>query len=94
MKFKIYKPTKSAMQSGKKNTKKWLLELVEENNIRSVSPITGWISASNTSSQLRFEFSNKEDAVKFAESKNFHYQIEEPKTSSIKKKSYTANFIS
>jgi ETC complex I subunit conserved region len=94
MKFKIFQPAKSAMQSGKKNTKKWLMVPLEENNIRSANPLTGWISAADTSSQLRFEFINKEEAIKFAENKKFEYEIHEPKVPSVKKKSYAANFTS
>lgn len=92
MKVKILRPTKSAMQSGKKNMKKWLMLPVEENDIRSINQTMGWISADNTSSQLRFEFSNKEDAVKFAQEKGFEYEIIEPKTATVKQKSYAANF--
>lgn len=92
MKVRIYKPAKSAMQSGKKNTKKWLVVPIEETKIRSVSTITGWISASDTTPQLHFEFSSKEEAIKFAESRGFKYEIDEPEISTIKKKSYAANF--
>ena len=94
MKFKIYKPAKSAMQSGRKNTKKWLMESVDENGIRSLNPLMGWVSASDTSSQLKFEFVSKEEAVKFAKSKNFQFEVEEPQVSVLKKKSYAANFTS
>jgi hypothetical protein len=92
MKVKIFRPTKSAMQSGKRNTKKWLMEPIEEKNIRSISPITGWVSASNTSSQLGFIFESKEEAITFAEKSRFEYQVEEPKNLVVTKKSYTANF--
>jgi hypothetical protein len=92
MKFKIYKPTKSAMQSGRKNTKKWLMKPIEESGVRSVNSLTGWISASNTNSQFHFEFLNKEAAIKFAESRNFDYEISEPKSATLKKKSYAENF--
>ncbi len=92
MKFRIYKPTKSAMQSGKKNTTKWLLEPISKTNERSINPVMGWISADDTSSQLRFKFSNKESAINFAKSRNFEYEIYEPNISSPKKKSYAANF--
>lgn len=92
MKVKIFRPAKSAMQSGKQGNKKWLVTPIEETNIRSISPLTGWVSASDISSQFRFEFLNKEDAVKFAESQNFEYEVEEPKLPSIKPKSYSANF--
>lgn len=92
MKFRIFQPTKSAMQSGKKNSKKWLMLPIENNAIRSVNPITGWISASNTSSQFRFEFSTKDEAISFAEKRGFHFEVEEPKLATIKPKSYAANF--
>jgi hypothetical protein len=92
MKFRIYKPAKSAMQSGRKNTQKWLLVPIEEENIRSVNPLMGWVSAKDTSSQIRFEFADKEEAIKFAENRNFEYEVEEPKSPTIKQKSYAANF--
>lgn len=92
MKVKIFRPTKSAMQSGKRNTKKWLMEPVEEKNIRSINPVTGWVSASNTSSQLGFVFESKEEAIKFAEKSEFEYEVEEPKKMLVTKKSYAANF--
>ena len=94
MKFKIYQPTKSAMQSGRRNSKKWLMEVVDENGVRSLNPLMGWVSASDTSSQLKFEFVSKEEAVKFAKSKNFQFEVEEPKVAVLKKKSYAANFTS
>ena len=93
MKFKIFQPAKSAMQSGKKNIKKWVMLPIEESSIRSVNPLMGWIAASNTSSQLRFEFTNKEEAINFAESKKFEYEVCEPKALEVKKKSYAANFL-
>lgn len=93
MKFRIFKPAKNAMQSGKKNSG-WKMLPIEETNIRSVNPLTGWISAQNTSSQFRFEFSCKEDAIKFAEESGFEYQVEEPHNQTVKPKSYAANFTS
>ena len=80
------------MQSGKKNTKKWLVMPLEDHNTRSVSQITGWISSDDTSTQLKFEFATKEDAVNFAKNHRFEYEVEEPQTSTVKKKSYAENF--
>jgi len=94
MKVKILRPTKSAMQSGKKNTKKWLIKPVEDETLHSINPLMGWVSANNTNSQLGFEFSTKEEAIEFAKSQNYEFEVVEPKTSSIKQKSYTANFTS
>jgi hypothetical protein len=92
MKVRIYRQNKSAMQSGKANTKKWLVAPLEENNSRSLNSLMGWVSSNNTKNQLRFKFSTKEDAVKFACDSGFEYQIEEPKTMALKPKSYAANF--
>ncbi len=92
MKVKIFRPTKSSMQSGKRNLKKWLVEPIEKEDIRSINPLMGWVSASSTLSQFRFEFSNKEEAINFAKERNFEFEIHDPKISSIKPKSYSANF--
>ena len=92
MKARIYRQTKSAMQSGKQNAKKWLLVVVEENNSRSINPLMGWVSSSNTQTQLKFEFQTQEDAIKFAHQQNFDYEVIEPQNSTIKPKSYAANF--
>lgn len=91
-KFRIYQPTKSAMQSGKKNSKKWLMLPLEKETVRSINSLTGWTSANNTNSQLHFEFISKEEAIKFAQSQGFEFEVSEPKTTSVKKKSYAANF--
>jgi hypothetical protein len=92
MKFRIFQPTKNAMQSGKVNSKKWLMVPIAEDNIRSIDPIMGWTSAADISTQLNYEFSTKEDAVKFAEESNFEYAVEESTVATIKKKSYAENF--
>lgn len=80
------------MQSGKKNTKKWLMLPLEESKTRSISNITGWVSSNDTSTQLKFEFASKEDAINFAKDRGFEYEVEEPQNSTIKKKSYAENF--
>ena len=94
MKVKIFKPTKSAMQSGRANSKKWLLVPMEENDSRSIGKLMGWVSSNNTATQMRFEFSTKEEAIDFAKLEKFEYEVIEPKQSSLKVKSYAANFTS
>ena len=94
LKFRIFQPTKNAMQSGKKNTQKWLMLPIEQEKIRSVNELTGWISADNTSSQLRYEFPCKEDAINFAENSGFKFVVEEANKPKIKPKSYASNFTS
>lgn len=93
MKFLIQPQSKSAMQSGKKNTKKWLMTLIEENNSRAITPTMGWVGSNNTNTQLQFHFSNKEQAIAFANSKGFEYVVIDQKKSSITPKSYASNFL-
>jgi hypothetical protein len=93
MKFLIYRQSKSAMQSGKKNAKKWLMTLVEESNSRSISAPLSWVASSDTSSQLKFSFSSKEQAIEFANSKAYEFEVLDSHEQIIKPKSYANNFL-
>ena len=90
-KVKIYKPAKTAMQSGKRNTKKWLLEFDTLDN--QVNPLMGWESSIDTMSEVKLEFSSKEEAINYAKKNNMDYYIVEPEKSEIVKKSYAENFL-
>ena len=90
-KAKIYKPTKTAMQSGSRNTKKWLLEFDTLNT--GVNPLMGWVTSKDTMSEVKLEFSTKEQAVNYAKKNNINYNIIEPKERKIIKKSYANNFL-
>ena len=63
-KAKIYKPTKTAMRSGNRNTKNWLLEFDTLNT--GIDPLMGWVSSKDTMSQVVLEFLNKESAINYA----------------------------
>ncbi|GDX36301.1 MAG: hypothetical protein RL769_842 [Pseudomonadota bacterium] len=91
--FIIHHQSKSAMQSGKKNTKNWLMTPKEQFNHRSISSDMGWISSNNTSSQLKFTFKTKEDAIAYANKMNYQFEIIDSHSSSIKPKSYANNFL-
>ena len=88
---KIYKPTKTAMQSGGGNTKKWLLEFDTLNT--GINPLTGWETSKDTMSEVKLKFSTKEQAVNYAKKNNIDYYIVEPQRSKIIKKSYADNFL-
>ena len=59
-KAKIYKPAKTAMQSGKRNSKQWLLEFDTLN--LSVNPLMGWMSSKDTLSEIKLKFESKNEA--------------------------------
>ena len=90
-KAKIYKPTKTAMQSGTRNSKNWLLEFDTLNT--GINPLTGWETSKDTMSQVKLEFSTKEQAINYAKKNNVDYYILEPEKESIIKKSYSDNFL-
>ena len=79
------------MQSGKRNTKKWLLEFDTLNT--GINPLTGWETSKDTMSEVKLEFSTKEQAINYAKKNNVDYYIIEPQEHKIIKKSYTDNFI-
>ena len=90
-KAKIYKPTKTAMQAGTRNTKKWLLEFDTLNT--EVSPLMGWESSKDTMSEVKLEFPSKEKAINYAKKNNVDYYVVEPEKRKIIKKSYSDNFL-
>jgi hypothetical protein len=91
MKVKIYRPTKNTMQSGKANTKFWLLEPMPESE-RFIEPIMGWTASGDTPQQLRLKFPTKEKAIEFAQRAGHDYVVVEPKLAQLQRKSYAENF--
>ena len=90
-KAKIYKPAKTAMQSGMRNTKNWILEFESMN--KATNPLTGWISSKDTISEVKMKFSTKELAIAYAKKNNIKYKVIETKKRSFIKKSYADNFL-
>ena len=90
-KAKIYKPTKTAMQSGTRNTKNWLLEFDTLNT--GINPLMGWESSKDTMSEVKLEFSTKEKAINYAIKNDIDYYVIEPQKRKIIKKSYSDNFL-
>ena len=89
-KVKIYKPSKTAMQSGKGNSKNWLLEFETLN--KGINPLMGWETSQDTMSEVRLEFSTKEQAINYAKKNNLNFYVIEPQERKLIKKSYSENF--
>ena len=90
-KAKIFKPSKTAMQTGKRATKKWFLEF--DTLDTQVNPLMGWESSVDTMSEVKLEFSSKDEAINYAKKNNLDYYVIEPEKSKIVKKSYSDNFL-
>ena len=79
------------MQSGKRNTKNWLLEF--DTLDTGINPLMGWETSKDTMSEVKLEFSSKEQAINYAKKNNIDYYIIEPQKRKIIKKSYADNFL-
>ena len=78
------------MQSGSKKYNKWIIEFITEQP--GTNPLMGWESSTDTLSELKLEFSSKENAIEYAKKNKIDYELIEPKIRKINKKSYADNF--
>ena len=79
------------MQSGTRNTKNWLLEFDTLNT--GINPLMGWESSKDTMSEVKLEFSTREQAINYAKKNDIDYSVIEPQKRKIIKKSYSDNFL-
>ncbi len=92
MRARIFKPAKTAMQSGKAKSDRWVLEFVNTDASRKSDPLMGWISTNDTSSQVRLTFDTREEAIAYANREGLVFSVEDPRPSKRLVKSYSANF--
>lgn len=91
MAARIFKPAKTAMQSGFARTKDWVLEY-EPEAPREIDPLMGWTSSRDMKSQIRLSFASMEEAIDYARRNGLAYKVSEPQTRSAVRKSYADNF--
>lgn len=90
-KARIYRPAKTAMQSGRAKTHDWRLEY-DAAAARFVEPLMGWTGSSNTLGQLSLSFPTKEEAIAYAQEHQLDYEVEEPGPRVIPRRAYADNF--
>ena len=91
MKAKIYKPSKTAMQSGRSKYNKWVLKFSDKKN-QLKDTMMGWNGGSITVSQIELKFSSKEEAVNYAKKNSIDYEVLETSERKVINKSYADNF--
>lgn len=89
---RIYKPAKTATQSGRAKARHWLLEM-EPRSPKEPDPLCGWIGSDDTEQQIRITFPSKEAAITFAERNGLEYRVYDPHARVVRPKSYAENFI-
>jgi hypothetical protein len=88
---RIFRPAKTAMQSGRARTRKWLLAF-EPATRRQPDPLMGWTSAEDTLNEVQLRFETMDEAVAFASKNGLDYTVIPPQDSVDKPKSYADNF--
>ncbi len=78
------------MQSGNAKNNKWILEFITEDPTK--NPLMGWESSSDTLTELKLEFSSKNNAIDYAKKNKIDFEIIDEKKRKIIKKSYSDNF--
>ncbi len=89
---RIFRPTKTAMQSGRAKTHYWQVEFVPGAR-EEPDPLMGWAGSPDTLNQVRMRFATKEEAIAFAEREGYAYTvIEDRPAKAPRPKSYSDNF--
>ena len=88
---RILQPARSAMQSGRAQTKKWVLEY-EPASRRDPDPLMGWASARDTLNEVKLRFDTLDEALAFAKKHGLEYTLIEAHEPTPKAKSYADNF--
>ncbi len=86
----IYKPDKTAMQSGRA-LDRWVL-VFERASKRQTDPLMGWTSTDDTRAQVVLRFDTKDEAVAYAKSHGIPYRVREAAPRRRVKKAYADNF--
>jgi hypothetical protein len=90
---RIYKPAKTAMQSGTAKTHYWVLEH-EPSSAREIDPLMGWTSSGDMNTQVTLRFETRDEAVAYAEKHKIPYQVFDEQLRAARPKSYSDNFRS
>jgi hypothetical protein len=91
MTARIFRPAKTAMQSGAAKTRRWMLEY-EPEVAREIEPLMGWTSSADMRRQVQLVFDTREEAIAYAERNGISYRVQEANDPAPKRLSYSDNF--
>ncbi len=72
----IYRPVRSAMTSGKRCTRNWVLEFERRTPPR-IEPLMGWTAGDDTLVQVKLTLASCAAAVAYAEREGIDYRVRE-----------------
>jgi hypothetical protein len=88
---RIFKPARTAMQSGKAASGGWVLEYEPERR-PTADPLMGYTSSTDTRRQVRLTFAGRDQAIAYAERNGIPYRVVPAHETAQKKLSYSENF--
>lgn len=91
MQARIYRPAKTAMQSGRGKTKDWVLELASDAK-RSSDPLMGWTSVDDMAGQVKLRFETRAQAIAYAKREGLTFTVQDEVARKRLVKSYSENF--
>ncbi|KAI5117456.1 hypothetical protein M0805_005833 [Coniferiporia weirii] len=91
---RVYKPTRSTMQSGGARGEKWRIDFdILQGGGRWENPLMGWASSADYVQGTRLSFRSKEDAIHFAEKQGWDYFIQPDTVKRVPPKNYSENYL-
>jgi hypothetical protein len=88
---RIFRPAKTAMQSGKAKTRNWTLAF-EPGAARLSDPLMGWTQTTDMDGQVHLSFETREEAVAYAQRRGIPFEVQaDPETKRVIK-AYADNF--
>lgn len=93
MTARIYRPARTAMQSGKGKSRQWVL-VHDSETPRSIDPLMGYTSSSDTRQQIKLSFDTLEAAEAYAQKNGIAYTVQPAHEATPKRVSYPDNFRS
>jgi hypothetical protein len=91
MTARIYRPAPNAMQSGRGNSKHWVLEH-EQSTPREIEPLMGYTASTDTRTQVKLTFETLAEAEAYAQRNGIAYSVQPERTVAPKRTSYSDNF--
>ncbi|MFZ5709460.1 MAG: ETC complex I subunit [Pseudomonadota bacterium] len=93
MRARIYRPARTAMQSGTARTRQWVLDFGSGDD-KDIDPLMGWTSSRDTQAQVRLSFDTREAAEAYARDEGIDYVVIEPhgRAPNIRPRGYGENF--
>lgn len=91
MAARIFRPAKTAMQSGRAKTEQWVL-IWEPETPLTVEPLMGYTSSADPKRQVKLAFDTRDEAIAYAERHGIPYEADAEHRTHTRPMSYADNF--